>query len=88
MLLVTAIINRPSGWKPADPVVTGMEAMPEKNRHMFCKQSSMNPSILPVPSFVRPRACSAPTLQEGGLRRLDWAADVMFRANISAIILL
>jgi len=46
VLLVTVAINRPPGWKPVDPIATGMESMPEKNRHMFCKQSSMNPSIL------------------------------------------
>jgi len=46
VLLVTATINRPPGWTPADPIATGMESMPEKNRHIFFKQSSMNPSIL------------------------------------------
>ncbi|MDP2990932.1 MAG: hypothetical protein Q8O57_10260 [Kiritimatiellota bacterium] len=54
VLLVTATIKRPPGWKPVDLIATGMESMPEKNRHMFFKQSSMNPSILPVPSPARP----------------------------------
>ncbi len=53
---VTAATNRPPGRKPAGPIVTDMESMPEKNRHIFCKQSSMNPSILPVPSPTRLKA--------------------------------
>ena len=69
-----------------------MESMPEKNRHMFFKQSSVNPGILACsltrapPGDYSALVTAATTflrppkrLREGG--RLDGAADVLLRLN-------